>query len=65
MEKVAVENPLSRGGHTQVAAFGAFFKNRWQAWRLCPFLDIEPHELSRSNFSAGGWKCIFANGVKS
>ena len=26
MEGVAVENPLSRGGHTQVAAFGAFSK---------------------------------------
>ena len=29
------------------------------------FLDIEPHELSRSSFSAGGWKCVFANGVES
>ena len=28
VKEVAVENPLSRGGHTQVAAFGAFFKNR-------------------------------------
>ena len=26
VEGVAVENPLSRGGHTQVAAFGAFSK---------------------------------------
>ena len=31
IERVVVENPLSRVGHTQVAAFGAFFKNRWQA----------------------------------
>ena len=31
-ERVVVEDPLSRVGHTQVAAFGAFFKNRWQAW---------------------------------
>ena len=30
--EMVVENPLSRVGHTQVAAFGAFFKNRWQAW---------------------------------
>ena len=29
------------------------------------FLDIEPHELGSSSFSAGGWKCVFANGVKS
>ena len=29
------------------------------------FLDIEPHELSRSSFSAGGWKGVFANGVES
>ena len=26
-EKVAVENPLSRGGHTQVAGIRRFFKN--------------------------------------
>ena len=31
VERVVVEDPLSRVGHTQVAAFGAFFKNRWQA----------------------------------
>ena len=31
IERVVVENPLSRVGHTQVAAFGAFFENRWQA----------------------------------
>ena len=31
IERVVVENPLSRVGHTQIAAFGAFFKNRWQA----------------------------------
>ena len=37
VKEVAVENPLSRGGHTQVAVFGAFFKKRWQAWWLCPF----------------------------
>ena len=24
VKRVAVENPLSRGGHTQVAGFGAF-----------------------------------------
>ena len=29
--RVVVKIPLSRVGHTQVAAFGAFFKNRWQA----------------------------------
>ena len=27
VKEVAVENPLSRGGHTQVAVFGAFSKN--------------------------------------
>ena len=32
VERVVVKDPLSRVGHTQVAAFGAFFKNRWQAW---------------------------------
>ena len=26
LRKVVVENPLSRGGHTQVAGFGAFFQ---------------------------------------
>ena len=25
VKRVAVENPLSRGGHTQIAVFGAFF----------------------------------------
>ena len=37
VKEVAVENPLSRGGHTQVAVVGAFFKKRWHAWWLCPF----------------------------
>ena len=27
VKEVAVENPLSRGGHTQIAVFGAFSKN--------------------------------------
>ena len=27
LKRVAVANPLSRGGHTQVAVFGAFSKN--------------------------------------
>ena len=31
VKRVAVENPLSRGGHTQVAVVGAFSKKRWQA----------------------------------
>ena len=35
--EVVVKSPLSRGGHTQIAGFGAFFKKRWQAWWLCPF----------------------------
>ena len=59
VDGVAVENPLSRGGHTQVAAFGAFFSKPVAGVVVVSFLDIEPHELSRSSFSAGGWKCIF------
>ena len=62
MEKVAVEIPLPRGGHTQIAAFGVFFQKPVASVVVVSFLDIEPHELSRSSFSAGGWKCVFANG---
>ena len=37
---VAVENPLSRGGHTQVAAFGAFSKTGGRRDSHAPFGHI-------------------------
>ena len=42
-----------------------FFQKPVAGVVVVSFLDIEPHELSRSSFRAGGWKCVFANGVKS
>ena len=62
---MAVGNPLPRGGHTQIAGFGAFFKKTVAGVVVVSFLDIEPHELGGSSFSAGGWKCVFSKGVKS
>ena len=60
-----MENPLSRGGHTHThrSPHSALFQKPVAGVVVVSFLDIEPHELSRSSFSAGGWKCIFANGV--
>ena len=56
---------LCPGVDTHRSPHPALFQKPVAGVVVVSFLDIEPHELSRSSFSAGGWKGVFANGVES
>ena len=56
---------LCPGVDTHRSPHPALFQKPVAGVVVVSFLDIEPHELSRSSFSAGGWKGVVANGVES
>ena len=60
-----VEKPFVQGGTHTDRRIRRFFQKPVAGVIVMSFLDIEPHEFSRSSFSAGGWKCVFSNGVES
>ena len=43
VKEVAVENPLSRGGHTHRSPLSALFQKTVARVVVVSFLDIEPH----------------------